>query len=178
MDKFFIQWQQHMKRLSNAEGVTLIELLVVVVILAIIAAVAIPSVMGSINSAKLNTDKQNAQIIADAINRLSADEQMNGASGLSLTTGALSTASGSATLSGTNLYGGSTSVNLDTALTTQTKGTNGNIGPYISGSLPTPQDPTGTEQSFSIVQVSAGSSPGGNASASVTVGGTTYYVID
>lgn len=51
------------------DGVTLIELLAVIVILAIIAAIAIPVVLGSINSAKVNTTEQDLSIISEALNR-------------------------------------------------------------------------------------------------------------
>ncbi len=55
------------------DGVTLIELLAVIVILAIIAAIAIPVVLGSINSAKVNTTEQDLSIISEALNRYATD---------------------------------------------------------------------------------------------------------
>ena len=70
MLKRLFQWV--MARKAD-EGVTLIELLAVIVILAIIAGIAIPVVLGSINSAKVSTTQQNLNIIAEALNRYNAD---------------------------------------------------------------------------------------------------------
>ncbi len=55
------------------EGVTLIELLAVIVILAIIAGIAVPVVLGSINSAKVNTTEQDLSIISEALNRYAVE---------------------------------------------------------------------------------------------------------
>ncbi len=54
------------------EGVTLIELLAVIVILAIISAVAVPVVLNSIKTSKINTTKQSESVIAEALNRYAA----------------------------------------------------------------------------------------------------------
>lgn len=57
---------------GTSKGVTLIELLAVIAILAVIAAVAIPVVQNSINNAKVNTTKQNLQIISSALQNYAA----------------------------------------------------------------------------------------------------------
>jgi len=54
---------------ENQRGVTLIELLAVIVILGIIAAVAVPSVLGQINSSKTSVDAANQALIKDAVER-------------------------------------------------------------------------------------------------------------
>jgi len=54
------------KHLKNQKGLTLIELLAVIVVLGIIAAIAVPSVAGVIERAKINADHGSYQIIKDA----------------------------------------------------------------------------------------------------------------
>lgn len=57
-----------MKRiLKNKNGFTLVELLAVIVILALIMAIAIVSMSGVIDSARLNTTKNNALYCIDAV---------------------------------------------------------------------------------------------------------------
>lgn len=80
MMKMFNKLEAWLKRLRERDGVTLIELLAVVVILAIIAAIAVPVVLGQINTAKTKTDKANAGIIADAIQRANFDDEASGSS--------------------------------------------------------------------------------------------------
>lgn len=58
----------NMKR-KNSKGFSLVELIVVVAILGILAAVAVPSVIGYLESAKVNTDQANAKEIEAAILR-------------------------------------------------------------------------------------------------------------
>ncbi len=54
--------------LRKRKGFTLIELIVVIAILAILAAIAIPSFIGTLTTAKLNTDYASARVIASAFN--------------------------------------------------------------------------------------------------------------
>lgn len=54
--------------LRSNKGFTLIEVIVVIVILGILSAVAVPKIIGNIDDAKVNTLKQNLEIIKTAIN--------------------------------------------------------------------------------------------------------------
>jgi len=58
---------------EDQRGVTLIELMVVVAILAVIAAIAVPMVANSLEQSKVNTDKQNAAILTEALARWRID---------------------------------------------------------------------------------------------------------
>lgn len=57
------------KYLKNQRGVTLVEMLAVIVIIGIVAGVAVPAVVGQIDSAKVATDDSNLQVLNDAVDR-------------------------------------------------------------------------------------------------------------
>lgn len=61
------------KKMHHDAGLTLIELMVVVVILGIIAAVAIPSILGVIYRAKINTTKSTLSTLQEAMQEYASD---------------------------------------------------------------------------------------------------------
>lgn len=56
------------KLLNQTKGFTLIELIVVIAILSILAVIAVPRLIGYQDRAKESTDRNNASIIANAVN--------------------------------------------------------------------------------------------------------------
>ena len=54
---------------DNRKGITLIELLIVIVILAALAAIALPKIAQSSRAAKINTCRNNIEILNAAIER-------------------------------------------------------------------------------------------------------------
>ena len=97
------------ERIKQNEGVTLIELLAVIVILSIVSAVAVPVVLGNINTAKQNADKQSEAVIVEAIQRAAMDqESSSGASITGLSQTPIQLSSNSSTIT----FNGASSVNL------------------------------------------------------------------
>lgn len=129
------------QKLRDQRGVTLIEMLAVVVILAILAAVGVPIVLAQIQKARVNTDRSNEQLIADALQRAEYDYQSN------------STNQGSLYISATGAINGNTAQISNGSNTTAVysyllNGSfSGNGTGYIT-SIPNPQSQTGN---FSIV---------------------------
>jgi prepilin-type N-terminal cleavage/methylation domain-containing protein len=66
------------KYFRNNGGYTIIELIAVLAIIGIIAAVAVPIYAGSIESAKVKSDKASAQIIAKAMEMKWMDDEEEG----------------------------------------------------------------------------------------------------
>ncbi|WP_206831843.1 type II secretion system protein [Alicyclobacillus fructus] len=142
------------KRARDQRGVTLIEMLAVVVILAILAAVGVPIVLAQIQKARVNTDKSNEQLIADALQRAEYDYQSN------------STNQGSLYISTPGAINGNTAqisngTNTTAVYSYLLNGSfSGNGTGYIT-SIPNPQSQTGN---FSIVA----NLPSGYSGPSVT----------
>ncbi|WP_062306101.1 type IV pilin protein [Alicyclobacillus sendaiensis] len=138
------------QKLRDQRGVTLIEMLAVVVILAILAAVGVPIVLAQIQKARVNTDKSNEQLIADALQRAEYDYQSN------------STNQGSLYISTPGAINGNTAqisngTNTTAVYSYLLNGSfSGNGTGYIT-SIPTPQSQTGN---FTIVS----NAPGNNTS--------------
>ncbi|MDI9260834.1 type II secretion system protein [Alicyclobacillus sendaiensis] len=141
------------QKLRDQRGVTLIEMLAVVVILAILAAVGVPIVLAQIQKARVNTDKSNEQLIADALQRAEYDYQSNSTNqgSLGITNGAIVNNSGAQIGVVTN----GTLAN-QTAVYNYLLG-NGSGNGYLT-SVPTPQSQTGN---FTIVS----GAPANNTSA-------------
>ncbi|MBS4020825.1 MAG: prepilin-type N-terminal cleavage/methylation domain-containing protein [Dethiobacter sp.] len=57
----------------NERGFTLIELLVVIAILGVLMALAVPRVVGAVDTARENTDRANQQVLKNAVERYYID---------------------------------------------------------------------------------------------------------
>lgn len=62
--------------LKNTKGFTLIELIVVIAILAVLAVIAVPRLIGYQDRATAATDRNNASIIANAVNLALAEGRL------------------------------------------------------------------------------------------------------
>ena len=90
-------WKQYwgeLKHKRNEEGLTLIELMVVVVILGIIAAIAIPSISGAMNNAKINTTETDLSTLQEALQRFYVNTGVYPSSTSNIVTTLSSTADG------------------------------------------------------------------------------------
>lgn len=193
MEKVLQRVKKFMKQLKGTEGVTLIELLAVVVILAIVAAVAVPAVLGQISKSKVNADKQNEQVIVDAIQRMVLDEASSGANNIAITqsddftlpsstkletlhvdTGYVSgsSAKGSAITITPSLGGTATPMTLDQILTQGLPGSSST--PYLS-QWPSPQSASGSWLITGYTTAPASTSLPAN-SQTFTIGTITYVI--
>ncbi|SIT09922.1 prepilin-type N-terminal cleavage/methylation domain-containing protein [Alicyclobacillus vulcanalis] len=145
------------QKVRDQRGVTLIEMLAVVVILAILAAVGVPIVLAQIQKARVNTDKSNEQLIADALQRAEYDYQSNSTNQgvLGITNGAIVNGSGANIGQVAN-----NTLNNATPVYNYLLG-NGSGNGYLT-SVPSPQSQTGN---FTIV---AGTPSGSQTAPYVT----------
>lgn len=65
--------KQLLTKKRNKKGFTLIELIIVIVIIAILAAIAIPSMIGYIDRARVATAQANCRAVASAAQAAAAD---------------------------------------------------------------------------------------------------------